>query len=82
MRWMIDHYYADRPMTAPRQGPLLVRTPTTPVPAGGATSAPSQKNRGWITNVWFRNVEYVAAEIGPKRSPVGNIYSTTSPTDW
>ncbi|WP_454009619.1 transglycosylase SLT domain-containing protein [Aeromonas sp. Marseille-Q7275] len=75
MRWMIDHYYADEPMTALDKA-LFSFASYNAGPARVARLRAEAKKRGLDPNVWFHNVEYVAAEkIGPETvTYVGNIY--------
>ena len=75
MRWMIDHYYADEPMTALDKA-LFSFASYNAGPARVARLRAGTKKRGMDPNVWFHNVEYVAAEkIGPETvTYVGNIY--------
>ncbi len=75
MRWMIDHYYADEPMTALDKA-LFSFASYNAGPARVARLRNEAKRRGLDPNVWFHNVEYVAAEkIGPETvTYVGNIY--------
>ena len=75
MRWMIDHYYADEPMTALDKA-LFSFASYNAGPARVARLRAETKKRGMDPNVWFHNVEYVAAEkIGPETvTYVGNIY--------
>ena len=75
MRWMIDHYYADEPMTALDKA-LFSFASYNAGPARVARLRTEAKKRGLDPNVWFHNVEYVAAEkIGPETvTYVGNIY--------
>ncbi len=75
MRWMIDHYYADEPMTALDKA-LFSFASYNAGPARVARLRAEARKRGLDPNVWFHNVEYVAAEkIGPETvTYVGNIY--------
>ena len=75
MRWMIDHYYADEPMTALDKA-LFSFASYNAGPARVARLRTEAKKRGLDPNIWFHNVEYVAAEkIGPETvTYVGNIY--------
>ncbi|MFC5707224.1 MULTISPECIES: lytic transglycosylase F [Aeromonas] len=75
MRWMIDHYYADEPMTALDKA-LFSFASYNAGPARVARLRAETQKRGMDPNVWFHNVEYVAAEkIGPETvTYVGNIY--------
>ncbi|MBP0601678.1 lytic transglycosylase F [Aeromonas sanarellii] len=75
MRWMIDHYYADEPMTALDKA-LFSFASYNAGPARVARLRTEAKKRGLDPNVWFHNVEYVAAEkIGAETvTYVGNIY--------
>ncbi|MFM4823322.1 transglycosylase SLT domain-containing protein [Aeromonas bivalvium] len=75
MRWMIDHYYADEPMTALDKA-LFSFASYNAGPARVARLRAEAKKQGLDPNVWFHNVEYVAAEkIGAETvTYVGNIY--------
>jgi len=75
MRWMIDHYYADEPMTALDKA-LFTFASYNAGPARVARLRAETRKRGLDPNVWFHNVEYVVAEkIGPETvTYVGNIY--------
>jgi membrane-bound lytic murein transglycosylase MltF len=75
MRWMIDHYYGDEPMT-PLNKALFAFASYN---AGAGRISQLRKEatkRGLDPNVWFHNVEYVAAEkIGQETvTYVSNIY--------
>ena len=75
MRWMIDHYYGDEPMT-PLDKALFAFASYN---AGAGRISQLRKEaakRGLDPNVWFHNVEYVAAEkIGQETvTYVSNIY--------
>jgi membrane-bound lytic murein transglycosylase MltF len=75
MRWMIDHYYGDEPMT-PIDKALFAFASYN---AGAGRISQLRKEatrRGLDPNVWFHNVEYVAAEkIGQETvTYVSNIY--------
>src|SRR5882672_908546 len=75
MRWMIDHYYGDAPMT-PLDKALFSFASYN---AGAGRISQLRKEttkRGLNSNVWFHNVEYVAAEkIGQETvTYVSNIY--------
>jgi membrane-bound lytic murein transglycosylase MltF len=75
MRWMIDQYYGKEPMT-PLDKALFAFASYN---AGAGRMAQLRKEaakRGLDPNVWFHNVEYVAAEkIGAETvTYVGNIY--------
>ncbi len=75
MRWMIDTYYADEPMTP--QDKVLFSFASYNAGAGRISKLRKiSAKRGLDPNVWFHNVEYVAAEkIGPETvTYVGNIY--------
>lgn len=75
MRWMIDNYYGDAPMT-PLDKALFAFASYN----AGAGRISQLRNaatkRGLDPNVWFHNVEYVAAEkIGQETvTYVSNIY--------
>ena len=75
MRWMIDHYYGKEPMTPARQGAVRVRLLQCRRGPDFALRKEAAK-RGLDPNVWFQNVEYVAAEkIGQETvTYVSNIY--------
>ena len=75
MRWMIDHYYGDAPMT-PIDKALFAFASYN---AGAGRISQLRKEatkRGLDPNVWFHNVEHVAAEkIGQETvTYVSNIY--------
>jgi membrane-bound lytic murein transglycosylase MltF len=75
MRWMIDQYYGKEPMT-PLDKALFAFASYN---AGAGRMAQLRKaaaKRGLDPNVWFHNVEYVAAEkIGAETvTYVANIY--------
>ena len=75
MRWMIDHYYGDEPMTALDKALFAFASYN----AGAGRISQLRKEaakRGLDPNVWFQNVEYVAAEkIGQETvTYVSNIY--------
>ena len=75
MRWMIDRYYADEPMTDLDKA-LFSFASYNAGPARVARLRAEAKKRGLDPNIWFQNVEYVAADkIGPETvTYVGNIY--------
>lgn len=75
MRWMIDHYYGDEPMT-PIDKALFSFASYNAGPARIARLRVETKKRGFNPNVWFGNVEYLAAEkIGAETvTYVSNIY--------
>jgi membrane-bound lytic murein transglycosylase MltF len=75
MRWMIDQYYGKEPMTKLDKALFAFASYN----AGAGRIAQLRKEaakRGLDPNVWFHNVEYVAAEkIGPETvTYVSNIY--------
>ena len=75
MRWMIDHYYGNEPMTELDKALFAFASYN----AGAGRISQLRKNaakRGLDPNVWFHNVEYVAAEkIGQETvTYVSNIY--------
>jgi membrane-bound lytic murein transglycosylase MltF len=75
MRWMIDNYYGDEPMTKLDKALFAFASYN----AGAARIAGLRKEaakRGLDPNVWFHNVEYVAAEkIGAETvTYVSNIF--------
>ena len=75
MRWMIDNYYGDEPMT--RLDKALFAFASYNAGAGRISQLRKQAaKRGLNPNVWFHNVEYVVAEkIGAETvTYVGNIY--------
>ncbi len=75
MRWMIDKYYGDEPMT--QLDKALFSFASYNAGAGRiSTLRKTAAKRGLDPNVWFHNVEYVAAEkIGPETvTYVSNIY--------
>ena len=75
MRWMIDQYYGKEPMT--RLDKALFAFASYNAGAGRISQLRREAaQRGLDPNVWFQNVEYVAAEkIGAETvTYVGNIY--------
>jgi membrane-bound lytic murein transglycosylase MltF len=75
MRWMIDQYYAKEPMT--KLDKTLFAFASYNTGAGRISQLRKEAaKRGLDPNVWFHNVEYVAAEkIGPETvTYVSNIY--------
>jgi membrane-bound lytic murein transglycosylase MltF len=75
MRWMIDHYYGKEPMTELDKALFAFASYN----AGAGRISQLRKEaakRGLDPNVWFQNVEYVAAEkIGQETvTYVSNIY--------
>jgi membrane-bound lytic murein transglycosylase MltF len=75
MRWMIDQYYEKEPMTKLDKALFAFASYN----AGAGRVAQLRKEaarRGLDPNVWFHNVEYVAAEkIGAETvTYVSNIY--------
>ncbi|WP_310446453.1 lytic transglycosylase F [Thiobacillus sp.] len=75
MRWMIDHYYGDEPMT--QLDKALFAFASYNAGAGRVTQLRKEAvKRGLNPNVWFHNVEYVAADkIGAETvTYVSNIY--------
>jgi len=75
MRWMIDQYYAKEPMT--KLDKALFAFASYNAGAGRISKLRKEAaNRGLDPNVWFHNVEYVAAEkIGAETvTYVSNIY--------
>jgi membrane-bound lytic murein transglycosylase MltF len=75
MRWMIDQYYGKEPMT--RLDKALFAFASYNAGAGRIAQLRTEAaKRGLDPNVWFHNVEYVAAEkIGAETvTYVGNIY--------
>lgn len=75
MRWMIDQYYGDEPMTSLDKA-LFSFASYNAGPARIARLRAETKKRGFDPNVWFGNVEYLAAEkIGAETvTYVSNIY--------
>ncbi len=75
MRWMIDHYYGDEPMT-PLDKALFTFASYNAGPARVRKLRKEAGKRGLDPNVWFHNVEYVAAEkVGQETvTYVSNIY--------
>ena len=75
MRWMIDRYYGDEPMTQLDKA-LFSFASYNAGPGRIARLRADTKRRGFDPNVWFGNVEYLAAEkIGSETvSYVSNIY--------
>ena len=75
MRWMIDNYYGDEPMT--KLDKALFAFASYNAGAGRISQLRKEAaKRGLNPNIWFQNVEYVAAEkIGPETvTYVSNIY--------
>lgn len=75
MRWMIDHYYGDQPMT-PLDKALFSFASYNAGPARIARLRTETQKRGFDPNIWFGNVENLAAEkIGAETvTYVSNIY--------
>jgi len=75
MRFMIDRYYANEPMSDLDKA-LFAFASYNAGPARVAQLRRQAAQRGLDPNVWFHNVEYVAEErLGPETvSYVGNIY--------
>jgi membrane-bound lytic murein transglycosylase MltF len=75
MRWMIDNYYGKEPMT--KLDKALFAFASYNAGAGRISQLRKEAaKRGFDPNVWFHNVEYVAAEkIGSETvTYVSNIY--------
>ena len=75
MRWMMDHYYGDEPMT--KLDKALFAFASYNAGAGRISQLRKEAaKRGLDPNVWFRNVEFVVADrIGAETvTYVGNIY--------
>lgn len=75
MRWMIDNYYGDEPMTSLDKA-LFSFASYNAGPARIARLRVETEKRGFNPNIWFGNVEYLAAEkIGAETvTYVSNIY--------
>jgi membrane-bound lytic murein transglycosylase MltF len=75
MRWMMDHYYADAPMSRLDKA-LFAFASYNAGPARISGLRKEAERRGLDPNKWFHNVEYVAAEkIGAETvTYVGNIF--------
>jgi len=75
MRWMIDHYYGHEPMTK-LDKVLFAFASYNSGPGRISQLRKEAAKRGLDPNVWFHNVEYVAAEkIGQETvTYVSNIY--------
>jgi membrane-bound lytic murein transglycosylase MltF len=75
MRWMIDQYYEKEPMTKLDKA-LFAFASYNAGPGRIASLRKEAAKRGYDPNVWFQNVEYVAAEkIGQETvTYVSNIY--------
>jgi membrane-bound lytic murein transglycosylase MltF len=75
MRWMIDHYYEKEPMT-PLDKALFAFASYNAGAARVSSLRKEAARRGLDPNVWFQNVEYVAAEkVGAETvTYVANIY--------
>jgi membrane-bound lytic murein transglycosylase MltF len=75
MRWTIDKFYGNEPMT--KLDKVLFAFASYNAGAGRVTQLRKEAaKRGLDPNVWFHNVEYVAAEkVGPETvTYVSNIY--------
>ena len=75
MRWMMDNYYGDEPMT--KLDKALFSFASYNAGAGRISGLRKEAaKRGLDPNVWFHNVEYVAAQrIGSETvTYVGNIF--------
>lgn len=75
MRWMIDQYYGDEPMT--RLDKALFALASYNAGAGRIASFRREAaRRGLDPNVWFHNVEYISAEKAGSETVtyVANIY--------
>ena len=75
MRWMIDNYYGNEPMT--QLDKALFAFASYNAGAGRISQLRKEAaKRGLDPNIWFHNVEYVAAEkVGAETvTYVGNIY--------
>jgi membrane-bound lytic murein transglycosylase MltF len=75
MRWMMDNYYGDEPMT--KLDKALFAFASYNAGAGRVSGLRKEAaKRGLDPNIWFHNVEYVAAEkIGTETvTYVANIY--------
>jgi membrane-bound lytic murein transglycosylase MltF len=75
MRWMMDHYYGNEPMTKLDKALFAFASYNAGAGRIGQLRQEAAK-RGLNPNVWFHNVEYVAAEkIGAETvTYVSNIY--------
>jgi membrane-bound lytic murein transglycosylase MltF len=75
MRWMIDHYYGNEPMTQLDKA-LFSFASYNAGPARIAKLRVETQKRGFNPNIWFGNVENLAAEkIGAETvTYVSNIY--------
>jgi len=75
MRWMIDQYYEKEPMSKLDKA-LFAFASYNAGPGRVASLRKEAAKRGYDPNVWFQNVEYVAAEkIGQETvTYVSNIY--------
>ena len=75
MRWMIDRYYGDQPMTQLDKALFSVASYNAG-PARIARLRAETQKRGFDPNIWFGNVENLAAEkIGAETvTYVSNIY--------
>ena len=76
MRWMIDQYYEKEPMTELDKALFAFASYNAGRPPASRSCARRPRKRGLDPNVWFQNVEYVAAEkIGQETiTYVSNIY--------
>jgi membrane-bound lytic murein transglycosylase MltF len=75
MRWMMDHYYGDAPMTKLDKA-LFAFASYNAGPGRISGLRKEAARRGLDPNVWFHNVEYVAAEkVGAETvTYVSNIF--------
>jgi membrane-bound lytic murein transglycosylase MltF len=75
LRFMIDQYYANEPMT-PVDKALFAFASYNAGAGGVARMRKEAAKRGLDPNVWFQNVEYVAAEKAGQETVtyVGNIF--------
>lgn len=75
VRWMITHYYKDQPMTDIDKA-LFAFASYNAGPSKISKLRNIAKKRGYNENIWFGNVEYIAAEkIGAETvTYVNNIY--------
>ena len=70
IRWMIDHYYQDAPMTMLDKA-LFAFASYNAGPGPNPQMRRLAQSRGYDENRWFGNVEYIAAETV---TYVNNIY--------
>ena len=75
LRYMVSHYYADEPMDQITKG-LFALASYNAGPGRIAELRPVAAAEGYDPNLWFNNVEFIAARRIGDETPnyVGNIY--------